>query len=101
MNSSVYLFGEMAEGYTQYPEDSSSEIFHRLYANSKATTQIAIHRDGNLMYYGYIRKLENNKYLGLCVVLNGIMLTRIDSLVSLFENIIASLVSKGTLIHYN
>ena len=101
MNSSVYLFGEMAEGYTQYPEDSSSEIFHRLYANTKATTQIAIHRDGNLMYYGYIRKLENNKYLGLCVVLNGIMLTRIDSLVSLFENIIASLVSKGTLIHYN
>ena len=35
----------MAEGYTQYPEDSSSEIFHRLYANSKATTQIAIQSD--------------------------------------------------------
>lgn len=101
MNASVYLFGEFNSGYTQYPDDYTSEIFNIFHKNAKSTTQIAIHRDGNLMYYGYIRKLEQNHYIGMCVVLNGLMLTRIDRLFSLFENSISWLVSNGQLIHFN
>lgn len=101
MNASVYLFGEFNSGYTQYPDDYTSEIFSKFHKNSKSTTQLTIHRDGNLMYYGYIRILENNHYIGLCVVINGLILTRIDGLFSLFENTIASLVRKGHLIHFN
>lgn len=101
MNASVYLFGEFNCGYTQYPDDYASEIFGKIHAKAKSTTQIAIHRDGNLMYYGYIRKLEENRYIGLCVVLNGLLLTRIDGLFSLFENTISGLVAKGQLVHFN
>jgi len=86
MNATVYLFGNFNSGYTQYPDDYTSDIFGKFHSNAKSTTQIAIHRNGNLMYYGYIRKLEQDRYLGLCVVLNGLMLTRIDGLFSLFEN---------------
>lgn len=101
MNATVYLFGEFNSGYTQYPDDYTSAIFNQFHKNAKSTTQIAIHRDGNLIYYGYIRKLEQERYIGLCVVLNGLLLTRIDGLFSLFENTISGLVTKGLLIHFN
>lgn len=102
MNSSVYIFGNLSSGYTQYPdEESTSSIFQKFYTKAKATTQIAIRRDGNLMYYAYIRKLEQGKYIGLCVLLNGAVLTKFEGLFSLFENVISNLVTKGYLIKYN
>ncbi len=101
MNVSVYLFGEFNSGYTQYPDDYASGIFEEFHVKAKSTTQLAIHRDGSLMYYGYIRKLEQDRYIGLCVVLNSLVLTRIDGLFSLFENTITGLVVKGQLIHFN
>lgn len=102
MNSSVYIFGNLSSGYTQYPDDeSTSFIFQKFYTKAKATTQIAIRRDGNLMYYAYIRKLEQGKYIALCVLLNGAVLTKFEGLFSLFENIISNLVTNGYLIKYN
>lgn len=102
MNSSVYIFANLSSGYTQYPDEkSASTIFQKFYTKAKATTQIAIHRDGNLMYYAYIRKLEQGKYIGLCVLLNGAALTKFEGLFSLFENVISNLVTKGYLIKYN
>lgn len=101
MNASVYLFGEFNSGYSQYPDDYASSIFQKFSANAKSTTQIAIHRDGNLVYYGYIRKLQQERYIGLCVVLNGLILKRIDGLFSLFENTISNLVTNGKLIYFN
>lgn len=101
MNVTVYLFGEFLGGYVQYPDDYTSKIFQNFQSNAKMTTQIAIHRDGNLMYYGYIRKLEKERYIGFCVVLNGLLLARIDGLFSLFENTISNLVTKGRLIHFD
>lgn len=102
MNSSVYVFGNLINGYTQYPDEGFvTPIFKKFYKDAKATTQIAIRRDGNLMYYAYIRKLEQTKYLGLCVLVNDIVLTKIDGLFSLYENVISSLAERGYLIKYN
>ncbi|MGN1354483.1 MAG: hypothetical protein ACI4V2_06190, partial [Alloprevotella sp.] len=42
-----------------------------------------------------------DRYLGLCVVLNGLILKRIDGLFDLFENTITDLVTQGRLIHFN
>lgn len=101
MNLSVYIFGDLSNGYTQYPNDYSKSIFEKFHQNSRATTQIAIHRDGDLIYYGYIRKLEDNNYLGLCTVINGKMITRIDQLFGIYEGVIESMVRNGYLIHFN
>lgn len=101
MNITVYLFGEFNNGYTQYPDDYTKTIFQNFYSNAKSTTQITIHREGNLMYYGYIRKLELNRYIGFCVVINGLILTKLEGLFSLYENTIFTLVSNGQLIHFN
>ena len=101
MNNDVYIFGEFNNGYNQYPDDYTKKIFETFYSNSKSITQVCVHRAGNLMYYAYIRKLENTKYIGFCVVLNGSMLSKLSSLFSLFEKTIFELVSSGVLIHFD
>jgi hypothetical protein len=100
MNISFYLFGDLSSGYTQYPDDYTMSIFHNMYQGAQATTQIAIHRDGDLIYYGYIRKLGDKKYIGLCTVINGKIITSIASLFPIFENLIEMMARNGYLIHY-
>ena len=59
MNSTVYLFGELGQRYSQYPTDYTQLIFQRCAVLSKEKTQLIIHRDTTLMYYSYIRKLDD------------------------------------------
>ena len=101
MNIAVYIFGQFNIGYSQYPDDYTKSIFQTFSLNAKSATQIAIHRDGGLMYYGYIRKLEQGHYIGFCIVLNGLMVTKFDGLFSLYENVISTLVTNGQLIQFN
>lgn len=102
MNCTVYVFGNLGDGYTQYPNDYAKEIFQNFCAKATESSQIAIHRDNNLMYYGYIRKLdEKNQYIGFCILLNGLMLSHITSLFSVFENAVADLVARGIILHFN
>lgn len=102
MNSSVYVFGCLGNGYTQYPDDYAKEIYQRFYAKSTASSQITIHRDNNLIYYGYIRKLDDSsQYIGFCVLLNGIMFSQIGRLFSIFENSVADLVARGEILHFS
>lgn len=101
MNISLYIFGEFKNGYSQYPDDYTSAIFHQFYTHARSTTQIAIHRDGNLMYYGYIRKLPSSRYIGLCAVINGIMLSRFDTLFSIYEDTISQLVCQEIILRFN
>ncbi len=53
------------------------------------------------MHYGYIRKLEQNKYIGFCILLNGIMLKDVHNLFHLFEDVVSFLVSEGRLIRFD
>lgn len=101
MNISVYMFGEFENGYTQYPDDNTAQIFHTFHKNTTSTSQISIHRDGNLMYYGYVRKLEYERYIGFCVVLNGVFLKELNDLFGLYENLVSYLVINGKLINFN
>src|SRR5574344_1349353 len=100
MNISIYLFGDLNNGYTQYPDDYTKIIFKKLYQNSQATTQIAIHREGDLVYYGYIRKLDDNNFIGLCTVVNGKIITEIAPLFVIYEKIVETMVRNGYLIHF-
>lgn len=101
MNLSVYLFGDLSGGYTQYPNDYARTIFNTFYKHSQATTQVVIRRESDLMYYGYIRKLEESSYIGLCTVINGKIITQIDGLFGLYEGIIETMVKNGYLIHFD
>lgn len=102
MNSSVYIFGSLGSGYTQYPDDYAKEIYQNFYLKSTAPSQITIHRDNNLIYYGYIRKLDvGSQYIGFCVLFNGMMFSQIGILFPIFENAVADLVARGNILHFS
>lgn len=102
LNSSIYIFGSFDNGYSQYPDNYSKEIFQTFHIQAKAKAQILIHRDRDLMYYGYIRRLDkSSQYIGFCVLLNGLMFSNISTLFNVFENAIAALVSRGDIIAFN
>ena len=101
MNISTYIFGSLGNGYSQYPNDYAQTIFQSIYAQSSAPTQIVVHREDKLIYYAYVRKLEAGQYIGLCVVLNSVMLTDFNEMFSIFENQITSLVVNGNILQFN
>lgn len=98
----VYLFGEFCNGYTQYPDDESSKVFQKLLSVVKANTQIVIRRDGNLMYYAYIRKLSKRRqYCGICIVEAGQYYTDVNGLFPVFEECIEQMAYRGRIIHFD
>lgn len=101
MNISTYIFGSFEKGYSQYPNDYTLSIFKNFYSYATSPTQIAVHREDRVMHYGYIRKLDGNKYIGLCVVLNSVMLTDFKALFSAFEDVITYLVANGHILQFN
>lgn len=101
MNVSIYIFGEFASGYSQFPQDYTTDVFKRFNSNAKSRTQLCVHRDGELIYYAYIRKLYEQKYIGLCAVLNGMMFSDVKTVFELFEQQITGMISRGDLIFFN
>lgn len=102
MNSSVYIFGDLGSGYTQYPDDYARDICRNFYEKTTAASQIVIHRNGVLMYYGYVRKLDDNRqYIGFCILTNGIMFPQVGSLFSVFENAVADMATRGEILGFN
>lgn len=64
-----------------------------------APSQLIIHRDEDMMYYIYVRKLYKTKYIGFAIAINGYYFTQIEPLFSLFENKIEELVETGIIIN--
>lgn len=102
MNYSIYLYGNFGSGYTQYPfEESTETLFKEFYANAKSKTQVAIHRDGDLMFYYYIYKLSEYQFIGICLVINHAMLTNVKELFIIFEDVIAEAASENKLFMFD
>lgn len=102
MNASLYLFGKLGGGYTQYPDDHTVVIFRGFEANIKSNKQLMIHRNDNLIYYAYIQQLAgHNKYIGICLVYNGEMCTDAKSLYNIFEEQIKNCAVFGDILEFS
>ncbi len=103
MNCTVYLFGEFGLGYTQYPQDGAEDIFRHMSFHAEAQTQIAIHRDGNLMYYAYLRRLDEGEghYIGYGLMVDGLMFRDISPLFDLFGSTFENMVIADRLLTLN
>jgi len=101
MNCTIYLFGDLGQGLTLYPNDYTKNIFKEFISRASAPTQLIVHRDGSIMNYGYIRKIENGHLFGICVQINGQYLTAIKKLFELFEDITTNIVVRGDIIQLN
>ena len=101
MNCTIYLFGNLGQGITLYPNDYTKNIFKEFISRANAPTQLIIHRDRTIMNYGYIRKIENGQLFGICVQINGQYLTAIKKLFETFEDITTNIVVRGDIIKLN
>lgn len=101
MNTTTYLFGNLSTGYTQYPDDHARTVFETFHRHSQSTTQIATHRAGPLMYYGYVRRLDGDRYIGLAAVVNGLMIADVSRLFHIFEGMVEMMVRAGYLLHFS
>ena len=99
MNSSFYIFGRFNGKEEQYPVDYTKELFQSLPQRHHFThSQLVIHRDGKLMYYCYMRKLDQENYLGFCLLLNDAMITEFPALFELFDHAVTQLALNGEII---
>ncbi|MBQ0164882.1 MAG: hypothetical protein KBS75_06760 [Bacteroidales bacterium] len=98
MNLSSYLFGVYADSYEQYPDDYTSKILKRFSDLSHPPAQLIIHREGDLMYYGYTRMLGEEHHVGLCAVLNGVAITDVQRLFGAFERVVETMASRQSFI---
>ena len=103
MNCTVYLFGEFGLGYTQYPQDGAEDIFRHIASHAEAQTQIAIHRDGNLMYYVYLRRLDEGEghYIGYGFRVEGLLFRDLSPLFDLFGSTFENIVMADRLLTLN
>lgn len=106
MNSAAYIFSNNGT-YSQYPDDYAKEIFQKMAENASGESTVAIHRENNLMYYGYVvyrlRAIEvlRPQYFGFCIILNDLMLTDIKGLFSIFEDATNRLIEDGKILYQN
>ena len=104
VNCSSYFFEESKRGYYQYPQDFTEDIFKSYGDSFDADSQIVAHRQPNLMYYTYMKRLsedDSESYFGISTVINGLETTSIKSLFKLFERVFQQIVSEGEILTIN
>lgn len=101
MKAEVYVFGKFEDGYSQYPDNYTRELFTQVIQKRKSATEIVFHRDGNLAYYTYIRQLSiSNTCIGVCVVYNDILIKDFNHLFDIFEDVITYIAINGEIIEF-
>jgi predicted nuclease with TOPRIM domain len=98
MNFSFYIFGTPGRNFDQFCRDDNEKIFKHFVQNRYADSQMALHKNGHLTYYAYIRYLSENNYLGFCLIFNGIYCVDIRNLFELFDKIYSDIALNGELL---
>lgn len=105
MNHSIYIIGDFGSGYTQYPDDFAKIILSKGIDDIKTDTQITLHRDDNLVYYCYYRKLLGGSsprgYIGFSICFNSVYCTDIGAIFNIFERGVTNLAVSGRLIEFS
>ncbi len=102
MNCTTYIFGNLKQGYSQYPNDYARSVFEKMLQHCEATTQIVTHRKNDLMYYAYVRKcISNSTTIGVCIVFNSLMVKNTSALFSLFEEAVAKMSTDGDVLTFS
>lgn len=102
MKATVYIFGNFADGYSQYPDNYTRDLFTKITKTRRSATELVYHRESSLTYYIYTREISRsaNTFVGLCYVLNGILITDFSYLFDIFEDTITNIVVKGELLEF-
>ena len=95
-----YIFSYVSGNYQQYTSDHSEAFIKQCCIDCKDTHQIAIHRDGNLMYYSYFYKKNASSIYGLSVVCGEVCLN-LKWLYEYLQKTLEASANKGVLFNYD
>lgn len=102
MNCTTYIFGNFGYKFTQYPYDSTNDIFAKCYSLARHSQQMFVLRRDRQMFYVFIKSLDSLKeYIGIGVVFSDIMLTSFDNVYKMFEDAVRILAVEGEILDYN
>lgn len=98
-NINIYLFGVLKNGYTQSVDDYTRPLFEEFVHHATAPTQLFVRRKDQLIYYGYVRRLDmGNACIGLCVEANDCLFANVRKLFSLFEEVMEQMLLEGKIV---
>lgn len=102
MKATIYIFGNFANGYSQYPDNYTHNLFEVIGKSRQAESEIIYHREGALIYYIYTREISkiDNTFIGLCYVFNDVFIKDFTPLFSIFEDVITNIVVTGELLEF-
>jgi hypothetical protein len=92
MNGAIYVFQKVGANLEQYPNDYTHSIFEKFISLSSCSEQIIIHRDNDLVYYGYTKKIGIDEIIGLCVVFNGVVYRDLGNVAKILSSSIDELI---------
>ena len=100
MNFDFYLLGT-PDGYNQYPLDDKVDLFRSFHDDVKSDTQMTIWRNADVVYYVYTRNLRSagkNQYFGMVIATNGLYLSHIGNVFSVFEQLCSNIALRGRIL---
>lgn len=102
MKAEIYIFGNFADGYSQYPDNYTHNLFEAIGNSRQAESEIIYHREGALTYYIYTREISkiDNTFIGLCYVFNDVLIKDFAPLFSIFEDVITNIVVTGEMLEF-
>ena len=102
MKAEIYIFGNFADGYSQYPDNYTHNLFEAIGKSRHAESEIIYHREGALTYYIYTREISkiDNTFIGLCYVFNDVLIKDFAPLFSIFEDVITNIVVIGEMLEF-
>lgn len=95
LNCSTYLFGNYGGKYFQYPSDSTQELLQSVSGRFDSESQVAMFRDGRLMYYAYMFRTGSqlsHSYFGICTIVNDVITYNLPSIFRMFETVCRKIV---------
>ncbi|GEM_PF-1240869 len=101
MNIEFYLLGT-PDGYNQYPLDEKEDLFRSFHDNVKSDTQLTVYRIADIVYYVYTRNMPSlgkDQYFGMVIALNGVYMSHIGNVFSVFEQLWSNIALRGNILN--
>ncbi len=90
----VYFFGS---GLSPSKQDYTKEILSWFLSKARNENQIVIRRKGDVLHYGYVRRMASGDYLGICLCLDRIYMD-MEQMFSVFDEVYALMVEGGEIV---
>ena len=102
MNFNFYIYGT-PNGYNQYPFDNNSVSLQEFAQSNTTESQLTVCRKGQLVYYAYMRRLQEktSTFLGFCLVFNGVYCRNPKKLFDLFDRVFYDVQLKGKFLKFD